>query len=159
MENTNTGNITAEALTPQEDQIAFLTFQGAKFKEELTQAQTALGNQIHESLNLMSAWRDSITAQITAYNAAAEAGKIFPLFPTGDTIETIGDILDAWKENNTYEYEDEILAAVDCELSYDKGWNNDEVTISIDRNVGDCDSLLDKIKRDILECFREEGKQ
>ena len=156
MENTNTGNINAEALTPQEDQIQFLTFQGAKFKEELTTAQAALGNQIKDSLDIMTAWRESIKAQINAYNEAASKDSIYPLFTTGDSIETIDEILTAWLDNCSGDYDDQIERSVEFSLESERGWGgSSEMTISAVIDSVDGDDLLRTIKNDILNAFKE----
>lgn len=156
MENTNTGNISAEALTPQEDQIQFLTFQGAKFKEELTTAQAALGNQIKDSLDIMTAWRESITAQINAYNEAAAKDCIYPLFTTGDSLETIDEILTAWLDNCSGDYDDQIERSVEFSLESERGWGgSSEMTITAVVDSVDGDDLLRTIKNDILNAFKE----
>ncbi len=157
MENTNTGTTNAEALTPQEDQIQFLTFQGAKFKEQLTEAQAAVGNRIHQSLDIMTAWRESITAQINAYNEVAAKDSIYPLFTTGDSIESIDEILTTWVENFSSDYDDAIESAVSLALESERGWGGStELTITAVIESVDAYDLLSSMKEDILKCFKEE---
>lgn len=158
METTNTGNINAEALTPQEEQIQFLKFQAEKREQDNTDLKQLVGNKIHESLNLMTAWRESITAQIAAYNAAVEAAEStdFPKFSTGESLESIEEVLNSWVNNFYGDYDDQIIESIEITQESERGWGgSNEITISANADVNDTSSLMDSIKEDILKCFKE----
>lgn len=160
MEQNTTGNINAEALTPQDEQIQFLTFQNEKKNEEIKNITELLNERVQDMHEIMRAWREQIEQQINAYNQVNTLhGDVFPVFKTRDSIETIDEILTTWKENNLYAYENQILEAVDCEIDFESGWRKDEATISVSKEVGDIDDLMESIKNDILTIFREEDKQ
>jgi len=135
----------------------YLKFQLQQRQEKIDELHAHIGERVTEAAAMMTAWRWSITTQITAYNAANEAnGNLFPVFSTGMTLDSVVSILESWKENHSGEYDDKIIDCITIEMDSERGWSGNEMTISASADVTDADDLLDRIFDDIVNCFREE---
>jgi hypothetical protein len=150
MDATNQENINAEALTSQHEtsaeEIKFLKFQLQQRQEKIDELHTHIGERVTEAAAMMTAWRWSITTQITAYNAANEAnGNLFPAFSTGIQFADLKSFIVDWESDNRYSFDDMIEENVSAKLEVDTDWGEESCRIEIVKSVDSGDILPDII--------------
>ena len=141
MDNTITGNINAEALTPQE-QINLLN-QRLEQKTAQSDASTIVID------NMMHMCRLQINSMVNSYNHfAKETGRKPIKFDDGFSWQMANDFAKDWASDVCYAYEGSIEDCIDVELEHD-GYGK-EISIRAEVSVSDHEDLVKEIVWDFL---------